>query len=252
MKKIGIIPARLGSSRFPNKPLAKIKNFTMIEHVYKRSLLCKDLDDLFVATCDKEIKNVVESFGGQVIMTSSEHERCTDRIAEAIKNIDCNIVVNIQGDEPLVHPEMITNSINAIQNTNKIYQTANNASKIFDEKEFFDPNNVKVLFNLENEALYFSREPIPSIKKQDIFDDFYGYKQVCIISFNKDYLFHFNKLEQTPLEKKESIDMLRCIENGHKVKIVETTFPNWSVDNLEDLKIVQNMFQKDKLFDLYK
>ena len=120
MKKIGIIPARLGSSRFPNKPLAKINNFTMIEHVYKRSLLCKDLDDLFVATCDKEIKNVVESFGGQVIMTSSEHERCTDRIAEAIKNIDCNIVVNIQGDEPLVHPEMITNSINAIQNTNKI------------------------------------------------------------------------------------------------------------------------------------
>lgn len=250
MKSIGVIPSRLGSSRFPNKPLSQIKGMSMIEHVFKRSNLCEDLDDLIVATCDEEIKDHVESFGGNAVMTSISHERCTDRIAEAVENMNFDIIVNIQGDEPLVHPEMISNSINNIKN-NKDLKTVNNTSKIFNKDEFIDPNNVKIVFNKNNEAIYFSREPIPSLKQNNNPVSFYGYKQVCIISFTKEYLFEFNKLEQTPLEILESIDMLRSIENNHVVKIVETTHSNWSVDTQQDLDIVSNLMNKDILYGKY-
>lgn len=250
MKSIGIIPSRLGSSRLPNKPLLKIHGKSMIEHVYKRSEKCSELDNLIVATCDTEIYDEVKSFGGNAVMTSSKHERCTDRIAEAVKNLKYDIIINIQGDEALVNPLMIKNSIEAI-NLDSKYLTANNASKIFNKNEFLDPNNVKLLFNNKLEALYFSREPIPSLYKQNKFDNFYGYKQVCIISFTYEYLIKFNEYKQTELEKKESIDMLRCLENGDKVKIVETDFPNWSVDTEDDLRIVSNMMLKDELFEKY-
>lgn len=251
MKTIGIIPSRLGSSRFPNKPLCTIRDMSMIEHVFKRSALCKDLDDLAVATCDMEIKNHVENFGGKAIMTSSSHERCTDRIAEAVEELDFNIIVNIQGDEPLVNPEMITNSINSLKN-DKDLKSVNNISKIYNKEEFIDPNNVKVVFNKNNEAVYFSREPIPSFKKNmSESQDFYGYKQVCIISFTKDYLFEFNKLDQTPLEIIESIDMLRSIENKHLIKVVETKHPNWSVDTQQDLDVVSDMMNSDILYGKY-
>ena len=250
MKSIGVIPSRLGSSRFPNKPLCKIRGMSMIEHVYKRSLLCDSINELIVATCDIEIKKHVEDFGGKVIMTSGSHERCTDRIAEAVKNLDFDIVVNIQGDEPMVHPDMITNSIENIKN-DKNTKSVNNISKIYNKSEFTDPNNVKVVFNKFNEAIYFSREPIPSDKKLEIPDSFYGYKQVCIISFIKEYLFEFNKLKQTHLEIIESIDMLRCIENKHLIKVVETKYPNWSVDTKQDLNIVSEMMVKDILFGKY-
>ena len=250
MISVGIIPSRLGSSRLPKKPLIKINGMTMIEHVYKRSLLCNDLDQLYVATCDIEIKKVVESFGGKVIMTSPNHERCTDRIAEAVINIDCDIVVNIQGDEPLVNPKMISNSINELKKDKISYKTVNNISKIYNKKEFEDRNNVKVVFNLDKEALYFSREPIPNLIKKNT-TSFFGYKQVCIISFTKEYLFLFNKMKQTPLEISESIDMLRCLENNHKIKVVETEYSNWSVDTLDDLKIVQKMMLNDPLKSKY-
>ncbi|MDC1054634.1 3-deoxy-manno-octulosonate cytidylyltransferase [Alphaproteobacteria bacterium] len=250
MTSVGIIPSRLGSSRLPKKPLIKINEMTMIEHVYKRSMLCKDLDQLYVATCDIEIKKAVESFGGNVIMTSPNHERCTDRIAEAVINIDCDIVVNIQGDEPLVNPKMISNSINELKKDNVLYKTVNNVSKIYNKKEFEDRNNVKVVFNLDKEALYFSREPIPNLIKKNT-SSFLGYKQVCIISFAKEYLFLFNKMKQTPLEISESIDMLRCLENNHKIKVVETEYSNWSVDTSDDLKIVEKMMLNDPLKGKY-
>ena len=250
MISVGIIPSRLGSSRLPKKPLIKINEMTMIEHVYKRSKLCEDLDQLFVATCDNEIKETVESFGGSVIMTSSTHERCTDRIAEAVTDIHCDIVVNIQGDEPLVNPDMISNSINELKKDNILYKTVNNVSKIYNQSEFDDKNNVKVVFNSNKEALYFSREPIPNLVKEKNLS-YFGYKQVCIISFTKEYLFLFNKLEQTPLEISESIDMLRCLENNHKIKIVETEYPNWSVDTIDDLKIVEQLMLNDSLTGKY-
>tara|TARA_B100000989_G_C19521856_1_gene464573 strand:+ start:1494 stop:2246 length:753 start_codon:yes stop_codon:yes gene_type:complete len=250
MKSVGIIPSRMGSSRLPNKPLLKINDKSMIEHVYKRSSLCKDLDELYVATCDLEIKNAVENFGGKAIMTSKEHERCTDRIAEAVKNIECDIVVNIQGDEPLVHPDMISNSISELKKNNISYDTVNNVSKIYNKNEFEDKNNVKVVFNQSFEAIYFSREPIPNLVKNNN-NLSLGYKQVCIISFTKKYLYQFNDMEQTPLEKSESIDMLRCIENNHKVKIVETEHLNWSVDTIDDIAIVEKFFKNDPLVGKY-
>ena len=250
MKAIGIIPARLGSSRFPNKPLKLISGKPMIEHVYKRSRLCKNLSNLYVATCDIEIKNIVESFGGEAIMTSNKHERCTDRIAEAVQDINCDIVVNIQGDEVLVHPDMISNSVLELQKKDKNYQTVNNVSKIYDINEFRDRNNVKVVFDKNNEALYFSREAIPNNINSKT-SGFFGFKQVCIISFTKDYLFRFNSLEQTPLEKSESIDMLRCLENNHIVKIVETDYENWSVDTEEDIIKVEKLITNDPLFGNY-
>ncbi len=250
MKKIGVIPSRLGSSRLPNKPLLKILGKSMLEHVYKRSLLCLELDDLIVATCDNEIMDEVKNFGGKAIMTSDSHERCTDRIAEAVQNLKFDIIVNIQGDEPLVHPDMIQNSIREI-NLEEGYQSVNNASKIYNFDEFNDPNNVKLVFNQNNEALYFSREPIPSIKKHLKTQSYFGYKQVCIISFTKDYLFKFNSYNQTKLEKIESIDMLRSLENGDKIKIVETEHKNWSVDTKDDLEIVEKMMKNDILLGEY-
>lgn len=248
MNIIGIIPARMGSSRFPGKPLANIHGLPMIEHVYKRANMCESLNDLFVATCDKEIFSAVQGFGGKAIMTDNCHERCTDRVAEAAHNMKADIVVIIQGDEPLIYPEMIDEAITPLIEDESIL-CSNLMALINSEEDFVDPNEVKVVVDKQNFALYLSREPIPSVKKGD--SNHLGYKQVCIMPFKRDFLFTFTSLEPTPLEKIESVDMLRILEHGYKLKMVETHFNTRSVDNLNDLVEVEKMMVNDKLFLKY-
>ena len=220
----------------------------MIEHVYKRSLMCPTLDELYVATCDEEIYDHVISFGGKAIMTSPEHERCTDRISEAMANLEADIIVNIQGDEPMIYPEMIDEAIKPLLEDDSIL-CSNLMAKIPTDKEFEDPNTVKVVTDCDNNALYFSREAIPSKKKGA--NDVCGYKQVCVIPFRRDFLFTYTSLSPTPLEVIESVDMLRVLEHGYGVKMVMTDKVTYCVDTVEDLKRVEKFMVTDTLHQKY-
>lgn len=248
MRVVAVIPARMGSSRFPGKPLCKILGKTMIEHVYKRSAMAKTLNDIVVATCDREIYEEVKRFGGKAVMTSDTHERCTDRIAEAISNIDADIVVNIQGDEPMVSPDMIDDVVKVMLADPKI-NCANLMAPIKTKEEQADPNEVKVVFDLNKWALYFSREAIPSWKKGA--KQLPMYKQVCIIPFRRDFLMKFNDLPQTQLEIAESVDMMRVLEHGYKVKMVVCNQTTYSVDTEDDRIVVENALKNDPLIGKY-
>jgi 3-deoxy-manno-octulosonate cytidylyltransferase (CMP-KDO synthetase) len=254
MKIIGIIPARLASSRLPQKPFADILGMPMIGHVYHRSKLCTTLDEVYVATCDKEIYDYVSSIGGKAVMTSDKHERASDRTAEALLKIELDtnskmdIVVMIQGDEPMVTPEMINDSIVPLLNDKSIKIT-NLMAKMNSIQEHEDPAEVKVVVDTNNFALYFSREAIPSRKKG--VDDVPMLKQVCIIPFLRDFLLEYNEMEQTPLEIIESVDMNRLLENGIKIKMVLSETETYSVDTLVDLENVNNKMINDLLLKSY-
>ena len=254
MKIIGVIPARMGSSRFPGKPMAKIHGIPMIGHVYLRSKMSRTLDEVYVATCDKEIFDYIESLGGLAIMTSEAHERCTDRIAEATEKIETitgnkvDIVVNIQGDEPMLYPEMIDEALEPMLKDDTLV-TSNLMGKIKTLQDHEDPNTVKVVFDINSYALYFSREPIPSRKKSDI--QVPAFKQVAIIPFRRDFLFTFNHLEPTTLEQIESVDMLRAKEHGYNIKMVLTNYETYGVDTLEDLRSVEIRMKNDPLIKKY-
>lgn len=245
MKILVIIPARMGSSRFPGKPLKKIQSKPMIEHVYRNVSKNKLINNTIVATCDNEIKSFIESIGGTVVMTSNKHERASDRCAEAvtkfekINNINFDIVVMVQGDEPMVHPDMISEAINPMIRDPKILVT-NLLGKIKNSEEFEDPNCIKVVTNINSEALFFSRRPIPYQEQLDLKS--VG-KQVCIIPFKKNFLIKYSRMKPTPLEILESVDMLRILENGFKIKMVKTKYDTCPVDTQEDLIKVENLIK---------
>ncbi len=255
MNIISIIPARMGSSRFPGKPMKDILGIPMIGHVYKRVSMSKTLNGVYVATCDKEIFDYIESIGGKAVMTSDSHERCTDRCAEAMLKIEneseekCDIMVIVQGDEPLTFPQMIDEAVKPMIEDNNVAIT-NLVADLDTINEFENPNEIKVVMDKNNNALYFSREPIPSRKKST--SEVPMKKQVCVIPFKRDFLLEYNKMEQTPLEISESVDMMRILENGGKVKMCETNYKTKAVDTLEDLELVKQMMKKDKLFGSYK
>jgi 3-deoxy-manno-octulosonate cytidylyltransferase (CMP-KDO synthetase) len=182
MKIVAVIPARMGSTRFPGKPLAPILGHTMIEHVYHRTALCRALSEVFVATCDKEIFEAVEAFGGKAIMTSPTHERASDRVAEAAADLDFDVIVMVQGDEPMTNPEMIEESLAPFLGGDKEVACVNLTARIKSQQEFEDPNTIKVVMDANGFALYMSREPIPTLHQQD-FDQISAFKQVCVIPF---------------------------------------------------------------------
>jgi len=240
-----IIPARMGSSRFPGKPLAKICGHTMIEHVLRRVSLSKSLTAVVVATCDREIADEVERCGGRAVMTSDTHERCTDRIEEAADVVGGDIIVNIQGDEPFVTPEMIDAAVAPMLADSSLVCT-NLMAPIWDQKTLEDPNEVKVVFDQKMDALYMSREPIPSLKKGGAFD--HAWKQVCVIPFTIEFLHQFSKLTPTPLEIRESVDMMRAIEHGYKVRMVPCEASGLSVDTEADRAEAERQMAEDRLF----
>lgn len=254
MNIISIIPARMGSSRFPGKPMKDILGMPMIGHVYKRVKMSKTLSEVYVATCDMEIYDYIESIGGKAVMTSDCHERCSDRCAEAMLKIEnqtgikCNIMVMVQGDEPLTFPEMIDEAVQPMIGNESVLIT-NLVSDIDTVEAFENPNEVKVVMDKNNNALYFSREPIPSRKKGVL--DVPMKKQVCVIPFTRDFLLEYNQMEPTPLEIIESVDMMRILENGGKVKMIDTKYITKAVDTEEDIEVVKNMMKNDELYREY-
>jgi len=252
---IGVIPARMGSSRFPGKPLAKILDIPMVGHVYFRSKMNETLKEIYVATCDQEIGDYADSIGAQWVMTKDIYERPSERVAEAVIKIEektgkkLDIAVMIQGDEPMVHPQMIDQSIEPMIEDSSI-GVVNLTAPIKTIEEHNDPNCVKVVLDKKGFAIYFSREPIPSRKKGA--KEVPMFKQVCIIPFRRDFLLKYNELESTPLEQIESIDMLRVLEHGYKVKMAPTDFQTHAVDTPQDLQHVEELMKDDPLISQYK
>jgi 3-deoxy-manno-octulosonate cytidylyltransferase (CMP-KDO synthetase) len=203
-------------------------------------------DFVAVATCDRKIADYIASIGGKAIMTSKGHERASDRCAEALEILEqeigerFDIVVMVQGDEPMTHPEMIQEAVQPMLEDEKILVT-NLLGNIHDEKDFEDRNCIKVVCNLNYDALYFSREPIPTRSKVSAVP---MYKQVCIIPFRRDYLLEYSNLKPTPLELLESVDMMRVLEHGDKVRMVPTEHQTCAVDTPEDLKRVEKIMME--------
>jgi 3-deoxy-manno-octulosonate cytidylyltransferase (CMP-KDO synthetase) len=249
LKIIALIPARMGSSRFPGKPMAPLLGIPMIEHVYRRVALNPLLSATVVATCDREIAEHVRLIGGRVAMTGSHHERASDRCAEALEVIEREdrerfaIAVMVQGDEPLVHPDMITEALQPMLDDPQILVT-NLLGQISGDAEFEDRNCIKVVCGRDGNALYFSREPIPTRSKG--VNAPMG-KQICVIPFRRQFLIDYTSMSPTPLEIAESVDMLRILENGLSVRMVPTQHNTQAVDTEADRIRVEHMMRSDAL-----
>lgn len=249
MKTIAIIPARMGSSRFPGKPIAKILGRPMIEHIYKRVAMSKSLDAVYIATCDEIIRQVAEGFGAPVIMTADTHERASDRVAEAVAQIEADLIVMVQGDEPMTHPDMIDTAVAPFRNDPQL-GCVNLVRRIDHEADYRDVNTIKVVMDQQGNAIYMSRQPIPTMAKTG-FADTAAHKQVCIIPFRRATLFQYTNLAPTPLEQLESVDMLRLLEHGMQVKMVPTEFNTQAVDTEADLIRVAKLMETDPLLAHY-
>ena len=248
MKHLALIPARMGSSRFPGKPMALINGKPMIGHVYERVNRCRLLAETAVATCDQEIADYIRSIGGTVVMTSDKHKRASDRCAEALvtlegeRGLTYDTVVMVQGDEPMVRPEMISEALTPLIEDPKV-QVVNLLGKFGTVDEFESRNSIKVVCDLYGNALYFSREPIPTrVNTEDIPMG----KQVCIIPFRRDFLLKYTALDPTPLEIAESIDMMRVLEHGFEVRMVPTEFESYPVDTEADLRVVETKMMAER------
>ena len=241
MNAVAVIPARMGSSRFPRKPLAPILGRPMIQWVYEGTRANTRIGQVYIATCDEEIRVAAERFGAPVIMTSDRHERASDRVAEASRHFAAEVVVMVQGDEPMVTAEMIDLAVRPFEEAGVL--CTNLAAAIETEEEFRDPNTVKVVFGKGGDALYFSREPVPSTLRTG-FQRGLAYRQVCVIGFRRDFLFRYSELEPTRWEKAESIDMLRILEHGMQVRIVKTTERCFPVDTEADLRLVEQLLSR--------
>jgi len=238
----------MGSTRFPGKPLAPILGRPMIEHVFLRATACKVLDAVYIATCDDEIRLAAEKFGGNPIMTSAVHERASDRVAEAAELIETaegrpgDIVVMIQGDEPMITAGMIDMAV-APMLIDPGISCVNLVRRIQTRADQQDPNTIKVVMNMQQDALYFSRAPIPRCDWESD-GSLPVFKQVCVIPFRRNFLSEFSRLAPTPLEKAESIDMLRALEHGRSVRLVETEEDTHAVDTVDDLILVEGLMKK--------
>jgi 3-deoxy-manno-octulosonate cytidylyltransferase (CMP-KDO synthetase) len=221
----------------------------MIEHVYRRCRINESLAGVYVATCDSEIASATEGFGGTAIMTSTSHQRASDRVAEAATKIDADVIVMVQGDEPMIHPEMIDLAIGPMRKDPGVGCT-NLAAPIRSAEEYNDPNTIKVVMARNGNALYFSRRPIPWTGTV-AFDQFSVFKQVCVIPFRRDFLMRYSALETTPLEIAESVDMLRILEHGFSLRIVVTNHVTHAVDTPADLARVEGLLAADPLAHFY-
>lgn len=238
---IGIIPARYASSRFPGKPLAKIAGKTLIERVYRKAEQA-DLQKVIVATDDERIRKEVTSFGGNVVLTG-EHNSGTDRITEASAGINCDAVINIQGDEPLIDPAII-NIISLSLKNNAWADITTAASLINNEAEINDRNVVKTVFSSEGRALYFSRSRIPYNLKRDKNFSINYYKHIGIYGFRKSFLEKFIAMKPSPLETAESLEQLRALENGYAIHVSVVKYNGVAVDVPEDVERVEKILKE--------
>ena len=236
MQVLGVIPARYGSTRFEGKLLKLFKGKPVIEHVYQRAKKASLLDDLLVATDDKRIFEAVESFGGKVVMTAADHVSGTDRIIEAIGDIDTRLVINIQGDEPLLVPEMVDQAARPLLE-DKNLEVSTLVKVCTDPDIYNDPNVVKAVIDKKGYALYFSRHPIPHGGK--VF-----YKHIGIYGYTKEFLLKFKDLPVSDLEKAERLEQLRILENGYRIKASVTEYETIGVDTPEDLEKIKQKYNE--------
>lgn len=238
MQILGIIPARYASTRFPGKPLVDIGGKSMIQRVYEQAKKCADLSEVKVATDDERIFNHVKDFGGMAVMTSANHQSGTDRCAEvALLYPQYDVIINIQGDEPFIDPEQISKLASCFNTAGA--QIATLIKKIKTEQELFNPNSPKVLVNNLAEAIYFSRSPLPHIRgqqQQNWLQHFTYFKHIGIYGYRASVLQQITRLPVSPLEKAESLEQLRWIENGYKISVAETELETLAVDTPEDLE----------------
>jgi len=242
MDVVGIIPARYSSSRFEGKVIADILGKPMIQHVWERAKQALTLDDLIIA-CDSElVASVARHFGAKVVMTSKSHVCGTDRIIEVINELDVKVAVNIQADEPLIHPSMIDTAARAVLEDKTVSMST--IMKAIDEPEIVnDPNVVKVVIDKHNFALYFSRSPIPyhAINSQIKLPVYF--KHIGLYAYTKDFLFTYKNLPVAYLERVECLEQLRVLEGGFRIKVIETKHDTFGVDTPEDLEKVKNYLQ---------
>jgi 3-deoxy-manno-octulosonate cytidylyltransferase (CMP-KDO synthetase) len=254
MNAIGIIPARMAATRFPDKPLMKIHGIPMIGHVYYRSKMSRSLQEVYIATCDEVIHEYANSIGAPCVMTADTHQRASDRAAEAMLNIErdknqqIDIVMMIQGDEPMLMPDTLDQAVLPLIEDHAIC-TVNLMSPIGNTEEFESENVVKVVVDVKNNALFMSREPIPSIKKARTAVP--KFKQLGLIAFRRESLLRFYSLSPTPMEIIESVDMLRLLEHGDTIRMVLTDHLSVGVDTPSDLVKVENLMANDPLMSRY-
>ncbi len=241
MQTIGVIPARLGSTRLARKVLMDLGGKPVIQHVYERTRKSRLLDDVIVACDDAEIMAVVRGFGGKAVLTSKDHTTGTDRLAEVVNDLDVKIIVNIQGDEPFVNPLTIDDLVTLMQKEEQTVM-ATVVKKSTDFEEFRKPDVVKAVLDDEGHVLYFSRMPIPSFLKEG--ESFY--KHIGLYAFTKDFLFTFKKMPPSFLERHERLEQLRALENGYRIKAIETTFETIGIDTPEDLERARTLLAKQE------
>lgn len=238
MKVIGVIPARYGSKRFPGKPLAPLNGKPIIQWVYERALKSKYLERVIVATDDVRIMRVVWNFGGEAMLTSKKAKSGTDRVAEVSKKMSADIVVNIQGDEPLISPETIDSVIRPLRKDVRLLMVTA-ASRLRGEDEAQSGDVVKVVLDQFENALYFSRAPIPFHRTRRGFQDFY--RHYGIYAYRRNFLLRFAKWKQTPIELAESLEQLRALEHGVRIRVVLVRQRSIGVDTKADLVRVRKL-----------
>ena len=236
-----ILPARYHSTRFPGKPLAELAGKPLIEWVYRRAEQVRGVARIVVATDHNEIKTVVESFGGNVVLTSSSHATGTDRVAEVARSLDEDCIVNLQGDEPVFPPGLIEEMIAGLESSSDV-DIVTACHKIDEASEIDDPNVVKVVMDRSNRVLYFSRSPIPfssTTHSRHAHANESAYRHVGIYVYRKSSLLRFAELPPSPLEQSEGLEQLRALENGMTIHVVETRYSTVGVDVPEDIKNVE-------------
>jgi 3-deoxy-manno-octulosonate cytidylyltransferase (CMP-KDO synthetase) len=250
MKVTAVIPARYASTRFPGKPLAEILGRSMIEHVYRRSLEAKTVDRVIVATDDRRIFAAVEAFGGNVMMTRGDHPSGTDRLAEVAATIEDGLIVNVQGDEPLIAPQMIDEAVQPLLDDTTI-QMGTLCSLIDNVADYLNPNVVKVVCDRHNRALYFSRAPIPhprDIPADELssrLTELGARRHIGLYVYRREFLLQYPFLPKTPLEILESLEQLRAMENGVALYVGTTKFVCHGVDTPEDLLRVETLMRRE-------
>jgi len=241
-KTAAVIPARYDSSRFRGKALAEINGKAMVIRVMEAVQKSKLIDSVYVATDDLRIKNAVEAAGGKAVMTSAEHKTGTDRIAEAAQKIDAELIVNVQGDEPLIKAETVAEALSPFADNPDLKMST--LKRRLSPEKADNPNIVKVAADKDDNALYFSRSAIPFYRdKNDNKDELY-YQHIGLYVYKKDFLIEYSNMESTPLEKAESLEQLRVLENGYKIKVVETDAVLIGVDRKEDIALVEKELDK--------
>ncbi len=240
MKAVGMIPARLGSTRLPNKVLLKIAGKPMIQHVWEESCKIRGLNDVWVACDDIQIADLVKGFGGKAILTRVDHSNGTSRIAEAIEKMDVDVVVNIQGDQPLLDAEAIENLVKVFERSAEL-QMATLAIRSKNSAEYKNPNIVKLVRGESGQALYFSRSPLPFWRDTDETPEFW--KHIGVYGYRRNFLKKFVSWPEGQLEKIEKLEQLRVLERGFSIQVVETKQDFLSVDTVDDLEKVESFFK---------